>query len=518
MIGGLRAWDPVNGAISASPYFTGVSNKQALKDASSDLVEMYQGNQMPRVHAWIDLLVKRPDIRPRYHEAAVAFNAVRLIVDRLATIGQQPVRILWRNRDQERSDSVEAQKLWETVVNEWMGPSSWDTFTPSLMRRADLCKSAVASAEWDAANDVLMPYYYTPDVIEVDYVPGNLNRAMPDIWRITRDEASGLVDEWDFSPCREGLPGQVIQKQGGSDATKAPMELIDPRTKKSLCPFVAFRTDEPVKSFFIWDGQLEMLKGQDFVNQLLTQLSLVLQHGSFRQMILSGSGWLEKDGAPLGIPNDITVAIKEPDDVLGGTASSKPKVRWDGPDIAPVVKNLLESLGFWLGIMGAANRIDTRSIFSSNEPASGYSLLVESSALRLRHNLMRTLMRKPLRDFANVIRFTWNQSAPKGLERFPEDVDPEVVIPDYGSAAVSVDEAKTDVELVKVGLRDVESTVLKHNPGLAPERVARLIEQANELIRTSTQEAQKVSDASRSAERNPAASGGKTDGARSVAG
>lgn len=517
MISGFRAYDPVNAAIAASPYFNGVANREALADAAEDLVELYQGNHMPRVHAWIDVLVKRPEIRPRYHEAAVAFNAVRMIVDRLATIGQQPVGILWRNRDGERSDNLEAQRLWETVVNDWMGPTSWDTFIPSLMRRADLCKAAVASAEWDSANDVLMPYYYTPDVIDVGYADGNLNRGIPDIWRITRDRASRLCEEWDFRPCRDGLPGIVRQKQGDeAEVSESTMQLVDPRTKKSLVPFVAFRTDEPIGGFFIWDGQLEMIKGQDFVNQILTQLSLVLQNGSFRQMILSGGGWIEKDGTPFSIPNDITVAIKEPDDVLGGATTSRPKIRWDGPDIAPVVKGLLDALQFWLGIMGAANRIDTRSIFAGNDPASGYSLLVESSALRLRHNMMRTIARKPLRDLANLIRYTWNQSAPSSLGKFPEGIDPEVKIPDYGQAAVTYDEARTDVELARVGLRDIESLVLKHNPGLPSDRVPALIEQANELIRLSQNEAQKIS-AGRTAGDNPAARGGTTDGTPPVA-
>ncbi|HAM57999.1 MAG TPA: hypothetical protein DCQ64_22325 [Candidatus Rokubacteria bacterium] len=340
-----------------------------------------------------------------------------------------------------------------------------------------------------------MPSYYTPDVIDVDYAPGNLNRGLPDVYRITRDRASELVQEWDFRPCRDGGQGIVRTRQAGATEDEATMELVNPRTGRSLVPFVSFRTDEPTSGFFVWDGQLETIKGQDFVNQLLTQLSLVLQNGSFRQMILSGGGWIEKDGAPLSIPNDITIAIKEPDDVLGGNSSSGPKIRWDGPDIAPVAKGLVEALSFWLGIMGAANRIDTRSIFSSNEPASGFSLLVESSALRLRHNMMRTIARKPLRDFANLIRTTWDQCAPKGEKRFPKDATPHVDIPDYGSAAVTTEEARTDIELLKMGLRSAESLVLKHNPGMSPEHVTLLVENANELLKKSQVEAQRITDA-----------------------
>ncbi|HAM54169.1 MAG TPA: hypothetical protein DCQ64_01635, partial [Candidatus Rokubacteria bacterium] len=72
MISGMRAYDPVESAIRSSPYFTGLANREAMAEAAEDLNEFYQGNHMPRVHSWIDLLVKRPEIRARYHEAAVA--------------------------------------------------------------------------------------------------------------------------------------------------------------------------------------------------------------------------------------------------------------------------------------------------------------------------------------------------------------------------------------------------------------------------------------------------------------
>lgn len=493
---GLTAFDPVQAALEGSDSAVARGNRVQLAADSAVLQQMFQGNQLGRVHAWIDTFVQEPSARPRYHDAAVFLNITKFLVEHSSTVGQHPVRVLWRNADDARSENYESQKLWERILRNFLKGVKWREFISSLMVDQSLLKTVVARPGWDAWNDCLELYHYTPDEIDVGYSPGNLNRALPDQYVITIEPATRLRVRWDFSPCREGKPALVTTLEGESVVEKKASEVIDPLTNRSLNPFIPFRTRAPRRSFFVWDGQPELIKAQDFINELYTQLALVLQHGSFRQAILSGPGW----GDVVKLPNCITIAIKEPEDPLG-RESGKEKIRWGGPDVAPVIAGLLSAIDHWTDAAALSLGINASAFRVGNEARSGMALTVEGASLRDKHARTRNAAEEPLLQLVQAMRYIWNQCRPKGEAAFPDDVEPEILIPDYGSSVTVATEVSADIALKDSGLRSVESLLYKYNPGLSPEAAERMLADAERLTKASDAAA---ADAKRTLQSNQA--------------
>ena len=462
----MTSFDPFRSALEQSSYALGKQDRNELSRATTELINCYQGNQLGYLWGYLSKHIKSPVLRDRYQTLAVYHNITRLLVDRVATLGEVPVRVLWRHKN--GSPHSPAQRKWDEITATKMGDVTWDAFIPSLARRRELTKTVVAAVEWDAKRSELLLNSYSPNVIDVGYEEGNYRKDRPDWYKLLRDEAGGVYQRWDFS----GGAARVYDttELGMANGPAETYHVTDPETDGPLVPFVAFRTDVPQDDFFVWDGQAELLAAQEFVNRCYTQLAVQLHYGAFKVPIVRGE-WIGKDGQPPSVTLDPSEFLQEPFDPMSNDTG--PKIRWDGPAAAEVIDALLAVIGHWVEATAATFHLNPSAIRAKNEATSGYALQIESAALKVKHQMTRTLSLAPLRRLVHVMRTVWNYYNPGDL--IPADAQFEVVIPDYGSAVTLREEVDADVLLLDKGIKTLEQLILKYNPGISNEKVERML-------------------------------------------
>ena len=474
---GMTAFDPSSASIRQSSYLLGLQDRADLSRVTSELIHCYQGNQLGYLWDYLGRLMKNLDLLEVYRRLAVYHNIVRFLVDRMSTVGKFPVHVIASKPDGTRD--TDAQALWDEIATWRLGESGWDAFIPSLDRRKELCKTVVACVGWDEREQEITVDSYTANTCSVEY-DGSKRIGRPDRFRLLRGEEHDYWQVWDFTNREEGPTGRVyetdITGKSNPDAGE-PVPVIDPETGRSIVPFVTFRTDEPTDSFFIWDGQAELLAAQQFINRCYTQLSVLLHFGTFKVGILSGGGWKDKDGNAPRLTPDISQFLCEPEDPFG-TTHSGPKIRWDGPATETLIDSMIRAIDHCLVRTAAANGIDPKAITVSNEPASGYALQISDEALRDKHEKSRRHIIVPLHRLVRVIRLVWDHHNP--ARRFPADTVFTIDIPNYGSGLTPRDEVEGDIAKLREGIVSRRSLIYKHNPGISAEEVQALVARAED--------------------------------------
>ncbi len=462
----ITSYDPFRAELESSSYRLGQQDRAELSRATTELINCYQGNQLGYLWGYLAKHIKSRELRVRYQTLAVYHNITRLLVDRVSTLGEVPVRVLWKHKN--GSTHGPAQRKWDEITATKMGDVTWDAFVPSLARRRELTKTVVAAVEWDEKRGELLLNSYAPNVIDVGYEEGNYRKDRPDWYVLLRDEATSVFQKWDFS----GGSATVydVNSQGMQDGESKSYPVPDPETGGSLVPFVAFRTDVPQDDFFVWDGQAELLAAQEFVNRCYTQLAIQLHYGAFKVPIVRGE-WIGKDGQPPQITLDPSEFLQEPFDPMSNDTG--PKIRWDGPAAKEEIDSLLAVIGHWVEATAATFHLNPSAIRAKNEATSGYALQIESAALKVKHQMTRTLSLAPLRRLVHVMRTVWNYYNP--ADKLPEDAAFEVVIPDYGSAVTLREEVDADVLLLDKKVKTLRQLILKYNPGISNEEVERML-------------------------------------------
>ena len=477
---GLTSFDTVSAALKASAYNLQAQDDAALARASFDLLRLYEGNQLPQVWAYLATHMKNQELLKRYQSLATFQNIVRLLVDRVATMGELPVRVVWHNGEGE--PHAAAQKKWDEVASRRMGESSWAAAIPAIARETELVKTVVAAVTWDAEEGRIALDRYTPNQILVGYSKGAHRQRTPDRWFILKGEAQNAWQAWDFSS-GGGMVFDVTSDGDGAFQASAdeaiPYPVRDPKTNRQAVPFVAFRTSLPRDGYFTWDGQLELLEAQGFLNKTLTQLAYQLHYGAFRMPILSGPGWVDDNGTTRPLILDQGMALVEPSDPFGAVNDhGAPKIRWDGPADEEVIRVLLETINYSTEAAAATFGVNASAIRAKNEATSGYALQIESAALRSKHSRTRTLAQAPLERLVELIRWTWDTYS--GEEAFPADSMFDVVIPDYGTGVTTREEWDADLGKLKAGIVSKRTLILKYNPGISSEECTALMDEADE--------------------------------------
>jgi len=449
---------------SSTAYASG-QTRADLSRISIDLVNMYRGNQITYVLNWLATNIRDTQIRRRYQELAVFSNIVRLLVDHVSTLGQVPVRVVWMNAMTAAPDP-RAQVIWEEIVADWM-TSPWDAFVQSLSARIELVKTAIVSVEWDEHNSQLALVSHTPAEMDVAYSEKDKNLLAPDRFVFLDPATQKRLQIWDFSSRQPGASGIRLSTSGDPIGT---LPVIDPRTGRSVVPFVPFRTTID-SEFFVWDGQSELANAQEFVNRLYTRLSVLAEMGTNKTLVLSGA-WTDSEGNLTPIPLDITKAIKEPDDVPG-ESSNKPKIRWDGPAVTEEIKSCLDVVSHWVETTAATFRINASAIRAKNEATSGYALQIESSALKAKHTQSKNAARPQLLRLAKIIQLYWDFYGPENM-RLGSDVYPTIIIPDYSSASAVREEVDADIALIGAGLKRRLPVIYRYEPGIPPVEAYKL--------------------------------------------
>jgi len=473
-------YDITRAAIQQSAYELAMEDRSDLTRVSAELVRLYEGNQMGYVWAYLAKLIKNERIRRKYQELAVFHNILRLLVDRVSTLGQLPVGVYWKGQNGQWDD--DAQALWDEIAAERMGEKPWDALVPAIARRTELCKTAVAGVDWDGHNGEIDVRYWTPNNCDVGYAEGNERKTRPDRYYLLLEEATDWWQCWDFSDRSPGPSGVVYNTDRGQERREAdarPILVLDPATGRSAVPFVTFRTHVASNDFFIWDGQEELLRSQEFVNRLYTQLSVTIHFGALKVPILSGS-WRDEDGTDTKreITYDWTEALEEPADRLN-PSNTGPKIRWDGPEVVGIIDGIIRAIHHEIATVAATFRISPKSVYSSNDPASGYSLQVENAALNGKHAATRTLARGRLKRLVELIRIVWDANNPR--RRFPTGSFPVIAIPNYGSFVTTEEETRSDIEKLKSGLVSRRTLCIKHNPGISTTELDDLVKKGEAM-------------------------------------
>ena len=465
----LTAFNPFTAALEQSGYRLAQQDREELTRATTELINCYQGNQLGYLWGYLARHIKSPELRRRYQTLAVYHNITRLLVDRVSTLGEVPVRVIWRYGN--GSIHTAAQRKWDRIATEKMGDATWEAFIPSLARRRELTKTVVAAVEWDEEREEVCLSHFAPNVIDVGYTETNWRKDRPDYYTLLREEATDIRQKWDFS----GETAEVYDIDRGREGARETYPVTDPETGRPLVPFIAFRTDVPTDGFFIWDGQAELLAAQEFVNRCYTQLAVQLHYGAFKVPIVRGE-WMGKDGMPPQITLDPSEFLQEPFDPMANDTG--PKIRWDGPATGEVIDALLSVIGHWVEATAATFHLNPSAIRAKNEATSGYALQIEAAALKAKHQLTRTLSLSPLRRLVHAIRTVWDYYNPG--DAFPEGAQFDVVIPDHGAAVTLREEVDADLALLEKGIKTKRTLILKHNPGISTEELDVMLAEAED--------------------------------------
>ena len=425
------------------------------------LIELYEGNQLGYVLRWLSTFVRNPSIKRRYLELASYSNIVRFVVDRVATNGYVPCRVIMLDRATNQPDPV-AQAIWDEIADCWMS-GTFSGFVQTTARLTELLRVETAGVEWDPWNSKIALGAYSAADLKVEYVEQNTNKLEPDLYVFTDRYTGAEQSVYDFSSHADGASGVVRQRDGKT----VQVSTIDPNTGRSLNPFVAFRTFDG-SEYYPWDGQEELIHAQQEVNRLVTRLSVLAEMGTNKILVLSGSGWTDQEGNIQAIPLDITQAIKEPEGKIGED-SSKPKMRWDGPQVIQELDAVNKLIHSKIIQVATQFRISPGSITSSNDPASGFSAQISEFALAEKHSGTRDVFRANLGRLVRNIMLTWNQYGAVGARAsmaFSDTCRPHVYIPDYMGAASVSQHADADMKLVQTGIKRKLALIMKWEPGI----------------------------------------------------
>lgn len=468
----LVAFDPVGTALRQSSYALGQADTRARWESAARLVRFYEGNQAPYLQSYIAALFKSPQLRARYGELSSWSNVTRWIIDRVTALGGDPVQITWNDPDDD--------ELWDEVAYQMC---DLDLFVSTWAKYTELCKTDVALVSWDNRERCIRLGHYTPNVIQVAYSDDDIHPTCPDLYRILENEAGRDGEEWqtwDFSQEEDKPPrvptiydeignGGDYRPAAGSDVET--WEVIDPLTLRPLVPFVALRTGHAAREFFIDDGQMELIDGQEAINRTWTQIFANLHGSAFKVPVLTGPGWGGKGGRDVQLVFDPSEAIVCP---MDPTSTIQPGIEWKSPYDATITTSLLEVIDAKRRDMAQTFHFDAAAVTSSAEIASGVALWIRNQALRQKLTHTRMLAQKPLQQLVWAMAVIWNHFTP-GTRKFSLKARPTIKIPDPSFQMDPETELRIDAQKLDLGLVSKRSVIAKWNPDIDPAEIDQLL-------------------------------------------
>ena len=459
----LTAFDPINAELQQSSWRLGQRDETAMVELTARLVNYYQGNQAGYLDRYLSALFTDKDLRERYRMLAAFYNVTRLLVDRTTTMGRAPIQVSWQNK----ADA----DIWEKLA---YGDNDLDLFIQSIAKYTTLAKTVVAGAFWEKDRETISLKFYTRNVMEIEYATGNRDFLHPDIYRVLIDEAAAGGEEWnvwDYSDPKNGLTYDAVGSQGrmNQKAEGVPAgPLVNGRT---LVPFIPFRTAYAWDRYFIDDGQLELVEGQERVNRLLTQLNVLMHYAAFPVPVGTGPAWATKNGRTPKVPLDPSQIMVIPNVGIDGNGSD---FKWVSPGSEQMITRHIESIREVVDQLAASFHMSPAAFRVQYTDASGVALWIQSAALIEKQREMRTLFQKPLETLVGNIREIWNYYSAADAPKF-SDGHFTLSIPDVSFALDPQTELDIDLKKLEVGAMEPEDFVKKHNPGVDPAKLSRLI-------------------------------------------
>jgi hypothetical protein len=499
---GLTAFDSARASMEVSSYRLGMKDRETSVKIAAELVNFYEGNQRRYLEEHIELVFKDEKIQDLYKSLIFFANITALIVDRVTILGKKSADIQFLNED--GTPNKQDQKLWDHIADEELDNGGLDAFLAALGTYKELCKTVVALPFWDPRANRLCLRFYTPNVIDVAWDLRVGDPLVPTAYRILLNDQQSRYRVYDFSDPAHGITyeafgqgdtGGAFQRIPTRDAAGNIIQDIelaaqDPKTGLTLDPFVPFRTTVPRYSYFVDDGQGQMVEGQRAINRTWTQLMAILHSGAFQVPILEGPAWKRQEGKKIELTLDPSQGIVVPS--LPGELVST--IKWGGPANEGFIKAHLDTVAQLTETLVSTFHISVNDVVAKANPASGVSLFIGAHALKEKQERSAVLDRPFLRDLVYKTTIVWNAYSPIAKGRFSLKSRILVKIPTMPLSLDPLDELKHDALLVEEGFMLRDDIVRKYNPDANPEKLAQIKAQRelvgpppiNSLFRSST--------------------------------
>lgn len=461
----LVAFDSFGEALRQSTYTEAKRRREDLARVSSDLVQLYEGNQAPYLEAWLRTHTTDEAILNAYLQLAVTVNVTKMLVDRTSTIGL--VRPIWINSD-DKKPHLKAQDNWRRMVEEWCS-NDWDAFVQENDQKTNLLRARGVTVGWDDWNKEILLRGYGPHEMFVGYEPGNPNALRPDRFRFIREDATGWEECWDFGSRDPGRSGRCIHYEGGKpDDAVDVFPVIDDRTGRSLVPVVAFRSVEDAATYFPWDNQDDLVKTQEMTNRVWTRISVLTEMAVNKIPLFMGGGWADKEGKLKPFLFDFVRPLKQPEGDLGQD-NTKPLLAFIGPEVHEEMRTLLAVADSLIDSAASRMSVAASQIRAKGEAISGYSLQIEGSSLVSKHLNDVRRAAPAYKRLVLIMKQIWNHHAPKPAWKIPDDVEPMLVIPRNHTVVTTREQVDAEIKLCETGLKRALPAVFDYDPSIPAE-------------------------------------------------
>lgn len=432
------------------------ADRQDLADLTRRALRLYKGKHMEELRGKLLKMFQSAELRARYETVSIKVNVLRMLVNQVATIGQTPVTVVWDNEPD--------QTKWNRLATKLMGLHPWDVLIPFAWKDVEVAKNVMVTATWNKRHSHFDFGFYYPHTADVGWAdPMNPDYAHPDFFGILNDpdKRSGLY--FDMNDRKGYTLDRTGRISGAQDMPTKDGEVV--------VPWVTLRAAPPRCGYWSDDGLEDLVEGQSSINYLWTMRGNLLHVGSFKVPILSGD-WVEKDGTEPHIIYDAGKPIKLPEDIVP-TATGAKKIYWDGPDNAENIREIGKSTYDLTMAMAASLGLHESAITSSNEPASGYSVQVNTGPLRVRHRTSRTMAKPQIESMVSMIRDLWDVY--NSTDPFSNSGAFSALIGDYWAGTIPRDEVDPDLKLIEAGLVSRKTAIRKYNPGITDAEIDDLV-------------------------------------------
>lgn len=470
---GLMAFDPFRAELQRSSYRMGKRDRQATIDIAAELVAFFEGNQRAYLEEHILATFKNPKLQETYKRLAFFVNVTQQIVEQVTILGKRRLEVTFTTEN--GTPHEEDQKLWNRVADSEIADGGFDAFIATLGSYAELCKTAVALPYWDALTDDKAPGaggdgqlclgVYTPNVLDLSWeLHGRPLR--PDGFRILIDDSTQRYQVWDFTED----PALVYETEGDKRVTEpTPYSVMNPRTQKSLIPFVPFRTRRPTWSYFVDDGQAQLAEGQKAINRLWTQLLVLSHYGAFKVAKLYGP-WATAEGKAVDLSLDPSIAVQIPQSRDG----EKADLSWDGPANEGMIAAHLSIIEAATRTLASTFHIAPNDVQATANPKSGVSLMVGGGSLKEKQARSAMLNRPSAIQLVENITLVWNEYAAASRGHFSGKSKIDVRIPEQPISLSPLDDAELDALKVDRNFVLLDDVIKKHNPGIDEAKVEKI--------------------------------------------
>lgn len=455
----ITAYDPVNASIRFNGWREAWDqDRQDLATLTRRALRLYKGKHQEELQNKLNQLFQSSELRSRYAAVSIKINVLRMLVTQVATIGQTPVVVQW--------DNDPDQAKWDRIADKGLGLHRWDTVVPFLAQDTEVAKNVAVTVTWNKRHEHIDLGFYYPHTCDVGWKdPQNPDYAHPDFFGILNEPAKHAGVFFDV----DGGKGYLLSEAGSvTDIQQMPV-----KDEKTVRPWVTFRAAPPRCGYWTDDGLEDLVDGQASINWLWTQRAILIHYGAFKIPILDGD-WVERDGTLPAVVLDPSKPIKLPEDLVPSNGQKR-KLWWDGPDNVANIDAIGKTTYDLTMAMAASLGLHESAITSSNEPASGYSVQVNTGPLRVRHRTSRTVFRPQLEELVSVIRDVWDVYSG---DPFSDSGTYRALIGDYWAGTIPRDEVGPDLQLMGESLVSRKTLVRKYNPGISETEIDELIAEA----------------------------------------